>query len=89
MEELTNIEVIVMEDEDGNETEYLIADEFDFNGARVIALCPPADAAEDEDEVSFFLASGDGEEYDLMPIEDERTIDMLAGILEDRLLARS
>ncbi len=89
MAELTDIQFIVMEDDDGNEMELQIADEFDFNGEHILALCPPQDANEDEDEVSFFLCSGDGDEFDLMPIEDEKTIDLLANILEDRLLARS
>ncbi|MGI6192320.1 MAG: DUF1292 domain-containing protein [Christensenellales bacterium] len=88
MEELTNIQVIVMEDEDGNETEYQIADEFDFEGRHVIALCPPENASEDEDEVTFFFCDGDEEDFELLPVEDEKTVDQLAGILEERLLAR-
>lgn len=89
MAELTDIQVIVMEDDDGNEMELQIADEFDFNGEHILALCPPSDAGEDEDEVSFFLSSGDGDDFELMLIEDERTVELLAGILEDRLLSRS
>jgi len=88
MEELTNIQVIVMEDEDGKETEYQIADEFDYEGRHVIALCPPENAAEDEDEVTFFFCEGTEEEFEMTPVEDKVTIEALANILEERLLAR-
>ncbi len=40
MAELTDIQFIVMEDDDGNEMELQIADEFDFNGEHILALCP-------------------------------------------------
>lgn len=89
MEELTNIQVIVMEDEAGNETEYQIADEFDFEGKHVIALCPPEDAGEDEDEVSFYFCEGDDEEFEMTPVEDNAAIERLASVLEERLLSRS
>jgi len=90
MAEYTDIQVIVMEDDAGNEMELQIADEFDFNGEHILALCPPPDANEDEDEISFFLCGEEeGDDLSLMLIEDKKTVDMLAGILEERLLARS
>ena len=89
MAELTDIPVIVMEDDDGNEVELQIADEFDFNDAHIIACCPPQDAGEDEDEVSFYYSNDNEDDLQLMLIEDEKTIELLANILEERLLSRN
>ena len=87
MTEYTDIEVIVFEDENGNETEMQIVDEFDYEGQHVIAVCPaPDEASEDEDEVSFFYAEGEDDDLEMTLIEDAQLIDKLGDVLEDRLL---
>ena len=85
--EYTDIQVIVFEDDDGNEMEMQIVDEFDYEGRHIIALAPPVDAEEDEDEVSFFAASGPDEDLDMELIEDKALIDALGDLLEERLLS--
>ena len=91
MTEYTNIEVIVMEDEDGSEVEMQLVDEFDYHDSHYLALCPPPDENEtdDEDAVSFFEeVSEEDEELELALVEDEALIEALADMLEDRLLSR-
>ena len=89
MTEYTDIEVIVFEDEDGNETEMQIVDEFDCEGRHVIAVCPaPDEAAEDEDEVSFFYASGKDDDLEMTLVEDEKELEKLGDLLEEWLLSK-
>jgi len=85
--EYTDIQIIVFEDEAGNEMEMQIIDEFDHEGQHIIALAPPVDANEDEDEVSFFVASGPDDDLDMELIEDRKLIDMFGDLLEERLLS--
>lgn len=91
MTEYTNIEVIVMEDEDGSEVEMQLVDEFDYHDAHYLALSAPIteDEADDEDTVSFFEeVSEEDEELELALVEDEALIEALADLLEERLLSR-
>ena len=97
-EELTNIEVIVFEDDEGNEIEMDIVDEFDFEGKHIVALSEAPgqmdeseiDESEmdEEDTVSFFEVIKDKENEDYELIEDEKAVAKLADFLEERLLAR-
>lgn len=93
-EELTQIEVVVFEDEDGTEIEMQIVDEFDHNGRHYVVLIPsPEEGAEidvdGEDDLNLFEVTKDekGEE-DFNLVEDKKLLAELAGVVEDRLLAR-
>ena len=88
--EYTDIEIIVFEDDAGNELEMQIVDEFDHEGGHYLALTAPIDddSEEDEDTVSFFLSKGEGEELEVELVEDKKLLDKLADILEDRLLSK-
>lgn len=91
MTEYTNIEVIVMEDEDGKEVEMQLVDEFDYHDSHYLALAAPIDEDEgdDEDTVSFFEEVSEAdEELELALVEDEALIEALADLLEERLLSR-
>lgn len=88
--ELTNIEIIVFEDDDGGEIEMEIIDEFDCDGAHYIALSevPDADsdALLDEDDISFFLVTQENDEEMFDLVEDKKLLQQLADLLEQRLL---
>lgn len=92
MPEYTNIEYIAFEDEKGNPIEMQIVDEFDHDERHYIALCPipqPGQDSEDEDMINFFavLQDENGEEtFEL--IEENRLINTLADLLEERMLSR-
>lgn len=93
-EELTQIEVVVFEDEDGTQIEMQIVDEFDHDSHHYVVLIPsPEEGAkidvDGEDDLNLFEVTVDekGEEdFDL--VEDKKLLAVLAGIVEDRLLAR-
>jgi len=89
-EELTNIEMIVFEDDQGKEIEMEIIDEFHFNGIHYVALSevPQADSDQllDEDDIRFFRILNENGEEMFDAIEDQNTIQLLADELEKRLL---
>ena len=89
-EELTNIEMIVFEDDQGKEIEMEIIDEFHFNGIHYVALseAPQADSDQllDEDDIRFFRILNENGEEMFDAIEDQNTIQLLADELEKRLL---
>lgn len=87
-EELTNIEIIVFEDENGEDIEMNIVDEFDHENIHYVALTPAQiDADDEEDSINFFSVSKvEGqEEFDL--VEDEKLLNTLFDLLEDRLVS--
>lgn len=89
--ELTNIEVIVFEDDHGNQVEMQIVDEFDYFNEQYIALIelPEAEEALDEDPpIQFYrVIEEDGEEmFDY--IEDTALYNKLSDALEERLLQK-
>lgn len=72
MEEMFEIEVetLFMPDENGNDVEYAICDDFEFEGKKYIVLCKvEGDAISDEDEI--YMYEEDGEELLISSIEDE------------------
>jgi len=93
-ENLTNIQMIVFEDEDGLDIEMEVLDEFEHEGKRYVALRPAFDAeafTEDEDSINFFEVYADPENdeeemFDL--IEDPASLQALSDVLENRLMSR-
>lgn len=90
--ELTNIEIICFEDEDGLDIEMEVVDEFVRDGKRYVALRPALETLDDEsdeDDISFFSLDSDENGQELFTlIEDESMVSALANTLEERLLAR-
>lgn len=89
--ELTNIEVIVFEDDQGNPVEMEIIDEFDHGKDHYIALMqlPDIDGELDEDPTIQFYCiteAGDEEIFDL--VEDAALRHVLADRLEERLFQK-
>jgi hypothetical protein len=100
-EELTNIEIIVFEDEEGGEIEMEIVDEFDLEERHFVALVESIGMDDDcenksleeledfDDDVNFFevIKDENGEEmFDL--VEDRQLLNKLADELENRILER-
>ena len=81
MDELTNIEVLVFENEDGSETEMQIVDEFEWQGNSYVALLP-LDVREGDD-IQLFCTTGQ-DEYE--QVADSAAKNALLDILEERLL---
>ena len=84
-----NPDIVTVEDENGKEHTFEIADAIETDDARYVALIPVYDDPED-------ILSGDGEliilevieengNEVLAPIEDETVFDEIADIFEERL----
>ncbi|MBR2589833.1 MAG: DUF1292 domain-containing protein [Clostridia bacterium] len=82
-------DIVTVEDENGKEHTFEIADAIETDEARYVALIPVYDEPED-------ILSGDGEliilevieengNEILAPIEDDALFDEIAGIFEERL----
>lgn len=93
-EELTQIEVVVFEDEDGTEIEMQIVDEFDHKEHHYVVLIPSPEEgaeidAEGEDDLNLFeVTKNEKGEEDFNLVEDKKLLAELANIVEERLLSR-
>jgi len=82
MEEMN---IITLTGENGEEFEFEIADSFELDGTSYIALLPPEDSGEGEDEVLIMrVESEDEDETVLTQIEDEAELDKAFEMFKDR-----
>ena len=80
----TELETIVMTDEDGNEVEFMVIDEFMHDMVNYLIMVNAEDADEDEAEAAIFKQVSAGEEeYVYEEINEEEYND-----LEEMLKAR-
>lgn len=89
--DLTNIEVIVFEDEEGNQVEMEIVDEFDLGKDHYIALTelPDVDGILDEDPpIQFYRITEEDDEEIFDAVEDAALLNTLADALEERLFQK-
>ena len=80
-------DVIVFEDEDGQEYEFSVVDYFFYNGEEY-ALLSEADDIEDKDEIGSIICrveSDDDEEDTFVPVEDEELAEKLFRIATTKL----
>ena len=76
-------EVIVLEDEDGNEMEFELADKIVHEGHEYVVLVPLAE--DDNGIVILEVQEDDGEEGDLyMDVEDEAVLDAVFALFKEK-----
>ena len=76
-------EVIVLEDEDGNEIEFELADKMVYEGHEYVVLLPLAE--DDSGIVILEVEEGDGEEGDLyMDVEDEAVLNAVFDLFKEK-----
>lgn len=64
--------IIILEDMEGNPCEFLVYDVFEFNGATYFALLEVIEgSAEETEEVVLMRVDGEGDDADLVSIEDD------------------
>jgi hypothetical protein len=81
-EDLTNDEeeyednILELEDDEGNVEKYLHVGTIEYKGEWYcfFQLAEP-ETEEEEDEVAVFLLKGEGEDQELIPLEDEQLMD--------------
>jgi uncharacterized protein YrzB (UPF0473 family) len=76
-------EVIVLEDEEGNEIEFELADKVVYEGHEYVVLLPLAE--DDSGIVILEVEEGDGEEGDLyMDVEDEAVLNAVFDMFKEK-----
>ncbi len=77
--------IITLTGENDEKFDFEIADSFELDGNKYIALIPPEDAEAEEDEVLIMrIESEDEEETVLTQIEDDEELDKAFEMFKDR-----
>lgn len=64
--------ILILEDEQGNPVEFMVYDVYEFNGNTYFALLEAIEgSAEETDEVVIMRVDGEGDDAELVSIEDE------------------
>lgn len=64
--------ILILEDEQGNPAEFMVIDVYEFNDATYFAMIEVIEGStEESDEVVIMRVSGDGDDAELVPIEDD------------------
>lgn len=84
-----NPDIVTVEDENGKEHTFEIADAIETDDARYVALIPVYDNPEEiltgDGELIILEVLTEGENEILAPIEDDELFDEIASIFEERL----
>ena len=84
-----NPDIVTVEDENGKEHTFEIADAIETDEARYVALIPvyddPTEMLSDDGELIILEVIEENGNEILAPIEDEETFDEIAEIFEERL----
>ena len=64
--------ILILEDENGNPCEFMVIDVYEFNDATYFAMVEVIEgSAEESDEVVIMRVEGEGDDADLVMVEDE------------------
>lgn len=64
--------ILILEDENGNPCEFMVIDVYEFNDATYFAMVEVIEgSAEESDEVVIMRVEGEGDDAELVMVEDE------------------
>ena len=64
--------ILILEDENGNPAEFMVYDVYEFNGKMYFALIEVIEGStEESDEVVIMRVEGEGDDAELVSIEDD------------------
>lgn len=67
--------ILILEDENGNPAEFMVIDVYEFNDATYFAMIEVIEGSTDEsDEVVIMRVDGEGDDAELVMIEDENEL---------------
>lgn len=67
--------ILILEDENGNPVEFMVIDVYEFNNATYFAMVEVIEGStEDSDEVVIMRVDGEGDDAELVMIEDENEL---------------
>ncbi len=82
----TENDTVILEDEDGNEQEYVILDAIETDEARYIALTPIFDDPDEcNGDIFVMRVEKDDEGEVLVAVDDDQEFDEISQIFEERL----
>ncbi|MBE7016230.1 MAG: DUF1292 domain-containing protein [Ruminococcaceae bacterium] len=68
--------ILILEDENGNPVEFMVIDVYEFNDATYFAMVEVIEGSiEESDEVVIMRVDGEGDDAELVMIEDEAELD--------------
>ncbi len=67
--------ILILEDENGNPVQFMVIDVYEFNDATYFAMIEVIEGSTDEsDEVVIMRVDGEGDDAELVMIEDENEL---------------
>ena len=75
-------EILTLTDEEGNDVEFEILDEIDYEDRTYLVLLPLED--EDADEVLILSVEAEGEEETFLPVEDDDVLEKVFDLFKER-----
>ncbi len=86
MAEIERDEIITLNDEDGNEINFVVVDGVEYNGKDYLALVEEEHFDDDECEFTILrVDETDGDDCTLSSIEDENEFNEVLRLLEEKL----
>ena len=68
--------ILILEDENGNPVEFMVIDVYEFNGATYFAMVEVIEGSiEESDEVVIMRVDGEGDDAELVMVEDEAELE--------------
>lgn len=68
--------ILILEDEQGNPAEFMVYDVYEFNGNTYFALIEVIEgSAEESDEVVIMRVEGEGDDAELVSIDDDKELE--------------
>lgn len=68
--------ILILEDENGNPIEFMVIDVYEFNDATYFAMVEVIEGSiEESDEVVIMKVDGEGDDAELVMIEDEAELE--------------
>ena len=68
--------ILILEDENGNPVEFMVIDVYEFNDATYFAMVEVIEGSiEESDEVVIMRVDGEGDDAELVMIEDEAELE--------------
>ena len=68
--------ILILEDENGNPVEFMVIDVYEFNDATYFAMVEVIEGSiEESDEVVIMRVDGEGDDAELVMVEDEAELE--------------
>ena len=85
MEEMEYVDILELEDEEGNTRPFELLDTVEYNGAQYAILIPEEDAEDEENEVTILqIEELEGGYDNFLSVEDEDVVDAVFALFKEK-----